>query len=74
MRIKPGLLDQGKPGFNPMIYLGCIKTSKNVSPKPQHDKRANSEDPDAVAHSEPPHSDLRYLEIQAISFLGGFNS
>ena len=33
------------------------------------DLRANSVDPDEVAHNEPPHLDLHCLQIQIFSFL-----
>ena len=38
---------------------------RNVKSKPYHiEKRANSVDLDEVAHDEPPHQDLRCLQIK----------
>ena len=45
------------------------KFSKNVKSKLDHIERSNSVDLDEVAHDEPPHQDLRCLQIQLFSSL-----
>ena len=71
--MKGPVKQQKKKKANDKIDL--CKIYRNVMPKLYHIfriqirlKRANRVDPDEVAHVEPPHLDLHFLQAQQFSF------